>query len=83
MRLMRYSFDIFHTPGKNLCVADALSRAPQQEEVPNFESEKEVEAFINQVTKSIPISSQRLSQLKYEQENDPVYKMLTIYTFQG
>ena len=28
MRLMRFLFTIFHTAGKNLHVADALSRAP-------------------------------------------------------
>lgn len=28
MRLMRFTFAIYHTPGKNLTIADTLSRAP-------------------------------------------------------
>ena len=31
MRLMKYSFNIVHVPGKNLNCADALSRAPKSE----------------------------------------------------
>jgi hypothetical protein len=30
MRLMRYEYDIYHIPGKNLYTADALSRSPQR-----------------------------------------------------
>nr|XP_042908526.1 uncharacterized protein K02A2.6-like [Parasteatoda tepidariorum] len=83
MRLMRYSFDVFHTPGKNLCVADALSRAPHQQETPNLELEEEVEAFINQVLESVPMSSERLSQIKLEQETDSTCNMLINYASQG
>ena len=33
MRLMRYSYDIFHTPGSKMFIADLLSRPPTGEEV--------------------------------------------------
>ena len=31
LRLMRYQFSIYHVPGKDLTIADALSRAPSSE----------------------------------------------------
>ena len=32
MRMMKYTYTIFHIPGKNLVIADALSRAPAQQQ---------------------------------------------------
>ena len=83
MRLMRYSFDVFHTPGKDLLAADALSRTPQQEEEPNFDLEDEIELFVNQITDTVPIASQRLSQLKAEQDQDTTCIMLAKYALEG
>ena len=61
MRLMRFSYDIVYTAGKNLMTADTLSRAPgsapaDQEHL----MEDETNAFVCAVIDSIPASDARL-----------------------
>ena len=55
MRLMRFTFTISHTPGKDLTIADMLSRAP------TFCASKadkqfcqETEIFVNAITSNLP-----------------------------
>ena len=44
MRMMKYTYSIFHVPGKNLVIADALSRAPsQQQTVEDMELNRKVD----------------------------------------
>ena len=48
LRLMRFNFTVSHVPGKDLIVADALSRAPNDATDSNEEEfSQEVEAFVN------------------------------------
>ena len=59
MRLMRYSFDICHVPGKELCTADALSRAP----LPDSKVEDitvQAEVFVKAVLITLPASDRRI-----------------------
>ncbi|UYV68520.1 K02A2.6-like [Cordylochernes scorpioides] len=55
LRIMRYSYKIVHTPGKNLIVADALSRSPRTK-VGTQELEEELCAYVQQVVSFMPIS---------------------------
>ena len=48
MKLMRFSYNIVHVPGKELHTADTLSRAPVTETTEGTLNE-EVEAFVNVV----------------------------------
>ena len=57
MRLLRFSYDVEYTPGKNIVIADTLSRAPGN--VPaqqDLEMEKETNQFINSLVESLPVS---------------------------
>ncbi|UYV71940.1 K02A2.6-like [Cordylochernes scorpioides] len=63
LRIMRYSYKIVHTPGKNLIVADALSRSPRMK-VGTQELEEELCAYVQQVVSFMPISDVRVEEIK-------------------
>ena len=71
MRLMRFTFTISHTPGKDLTIADMLSRAP------TFCASKadkqfcqETEMFVNAITTNLPATTQYLSEIARKQDED-------------
>ncbi|UYV73012.1 K02A2.6-like [Cordylochernes scorpioides] len=66
LRIMRYSYKIVHTPGKNLIVADALSRSPRMK-VGTQELEEELCAYVQQVVSFMPISDVRVKEIKKNQ----------------
>ena len=79
MRLMRYSFDISHVPGKELCTADALSRAP----LPSGETEditNQAEAFVKAVLVTLPASDRRIEEIRSELQRDEVLKTVMHHT---
>jgi len=65
MRIMKFNYTISHVPGKQLIIADTLSRAPT--DLPSSSDvrfEAEAQAFVNMVLQSIPATEQRLAQIK-------------------
>lgn len=55
LRLMRYDYDIFHTPGKDMFLADALSRPNSYNdncEEKDKEESKMVELYVNSIVSS-------------------------------
>ena len=82
LRLMRYSYTISHVPGKQLTVADALSRAPIcSSSDDNFSSE--VEAYINLVVQSVPATATKLQAIRDAQAADEVCQKLFDYCRHG
>uniref|UniRef100_A0A3B3HLM4 Gypsy retrotransposon integrase-like protein 1 n=1 Tax=Oryzias latipes TaxID=8090 RepID=A0A3B3HLM4_ORYLA len=74
LRLMKFTFDIVHVPGKCLITADTLSRAPVNhtftpEELNN---EAEVKVFVDSVVQCIPATEPRLREIQQKQHSDPV-----------
>ncbi|UYV63574.1 K02A2.6-like [Cordylochernes scorpioides] len=69
LRIMRYSYKIVHTPGKNLIMADALSRSPRMK-VGTQELEEELCAYVQQVVSFMPISDVRVKEIKESQDKD-------------
>lgn len=75
MRLMRYTYDVVYVPGRELTVADALSRSP----LPQTEStdlEAEIQGYLRLVASSVPVTSPSLQLIAQEQEQDPVCQAL-------
>lgn len=84
LRMMRFDFTIAHVPGKDLVMADALSRAPSRE--PNREEQifqQETRAFIDTIVQSLPATEERLAEIKACQEKDPVCKQIVEYCQTG
>ena len=81
---MWFDFTIAHVPGKDLTIADALSRAPSRE--PNKEDQlfqQETRAFIDIIIQSLPATEQRLAEIKQCQEDDLVCKQIAEYCQTG
>ena len=73
MRMMKYTFKIFHVLGKNLVIADALSRAPAQQQTSDVDEwNTEVDAYVQAIFNSLPVTDKRLQQIQGSQEKDPL-----------
>ena len=81
---MRYQFSISHVPGKDLIIADALSRAPVTDSRPeDLELEQETTAFVQLVVQSLPATEKRLQEIKAHQQEDEVCKQLMSFVING
>ena len=81
MRMMRFSFSISHVPGKDLSIADALSRAPASSpELDDHLLEEEAEAYVQATMAMLPATEKRLEEIKLEQGKDNICKELVSYT---
>ncbi|GLV32143.1 hypothetical protein CBL_11899 [Carabus blaptoides fortunei] len=78
MRMMRYDYEITYVPGKDLTVADALSRQPLPE-CSTKELEEEMTAHIQCVIKGLPATDIRLQQIRESQAQDETCANLTKY----
>ena len=56
MRLMRFNCKVVHKPGKQLTVADTLSRSPMTHTAADERSVEEVEKFVEMVQETLPAS---------------------------
>ena len=78
MRLQRYDFTLKYNPGKEMVVADTLSRAHLSTD--GDESEKELQDelthYVHSVVDHLPVSDDKLEQIRKEVENDPTMKEL-------
>ena len=80
LRLMRFHYTVSYVPGKALTVADALSRAPNDDtDSSDDEFHHEVKAFVNLVLKELPASESRLKEIKEKQLQDETCQMLMKY----
>ena len=77
LRMLRFNFSISHVPGKQLTIADMLSRAPTEASDHNdHELEQESQVFVNSVIASLPASEQQLQRIKQFQQNNRVCKQM-------
>ncbi len=84
MRMMRFQFSIAHVPGKDLAIADALSRTPASE--PSTADEllqQEASAFVNQVVQHLPATEQRIDEIKQLQRDDEACQHISRYCQSG
>ena len=85
MRLMRFHLkEIKHVPGKQMYIADALSRlqTQSQETQPTIQDD-EMTAHVASVITSLPASDTQLQQIREAQEEDPVCKEIKEYCYEG
>lgn len=83
MRLMRYNYEVTYTPGKELVVADALSRNPLRSSRGALDLENELHLYGVFAIKHLPIRDQYLRKIIDEQIKDKICKTLREYSVQG
>ena len=84
MRLLRFTYTISHILGKELTVADALSRAPTS--VPttaDIQFNKEVDVYVNLVLESFPATEKQLKRIQEAQTGDAVCSQVRKYCEEG
>lgn len=80
LRLMRYNYKVIFVPGKQLVLADCLSRSP----VDKFENKKddlqsEINYYVQLTIASLPATNSLLDRIREEQCMDVVCKKLIEY----
>ncbi|GBN07179.1 Uncharacterized protein K02A2.6, partial [Araneus ventricosus] len=80
---MKFSYTIKHIPGKELFVADVLSRNLQKVPYKREELEAEIDEFIQMITSSLSTSSGRLDELRVAQLKDETCQKLIDYVLKG
>ena len=77
LRLMRFSYSIYHVPGKDICTADTLSRAPVLTEDHTAAAfHKEVNTYVNLVIDHLLTTTKRLQEIKCLQDQDETCQKL-------
>uniref|UniRef100_A0A1X7VY36 Integrase zinc-binding domain-containing protein n=1 Tax=Amphimedon queenslandica TaxID=400682 RepID=A0A1X7VY36_AMPQE len=80
---MRFDYTIAHVPGKQLIIADTLSRAPSREPVESdLLLQHETRAFIEMIVNGLPATEKRLEEIKCSQEQDEICREIKQYCLQ-
>jgi len=81
---MRFDFSISHVAGKDLNIADTLSRAPVENMSPSdTDFENETKAFADVVMSNLPTSQNRIELIKIESAKDEICRNLISYCRDG
>ncbi|KAL6483174.1 hypothetical protein MHYP_G00080460 [Metynnis hypsauchen] len=85
LRLLRFTYNIVHVPGKALITADTLSRAPIRRQLTAEETqmEGEVQIFVNTVRDNLPASQSKLQQIAEHQRQDVICSQLILQCKRG
>lgn len=76
MRLMRFNLTAVHVPGKQLVVADALSRSPLSHDTES-ETDQQVKAYVEAVVTNKPVSLDKLGEIREATANDAELQSVT------
>ena len=83
MRMMRFKVKAEHVPGKELVVADTLSRNPLAVPSQTSDTEDDVKAYVDAAETVRPASHEKLEQIKYSTSSDPQLRRVLDYTVNG
>ncbi|UYV69370.1 K02A2.6-like, partial [Cordylochernes scorpioides] len=84
MRMLQFLFHIFHTPGKDLITADALSRQPLPGHLPEDEElQEEVEHFVRSIVLHQSTTDDRLAKIALNQKLEPTLQNVAFYSKNG
>ena len=83
VRMMRYNPEVIYVPGKQLVVADTLSRKPLSSECDDTELIDEIKAHIDAVSSSWSMSDAKLEQIRIATQNDRELSTVAGYVATG
>ena len=80
MQLMRFTFTVLHTPGKDHTIADMLSCAPSATSSDaDTHFNQDTAMFVATVMSCLPATEKWLTEITQKQEEDEVCKQLKQY----
>jgi transposase InsO family protein len=83
MRMARFNAVVRHVPGKDLVIADCLSRSPLPYNPSDVEAAEEVDAHVDMLRASWPISDRRLQSLRQATDADADLQRVIKYCEEG
>ena len=83
IRLMRFNFTVRHVPGKELVIADALSRNPAPRRADEAELSEQVTSHVDAVVSNLPITTARMDALRAATVHDPDLQQVIGYILSG
>ena len=82
--MLRVDFNIVYVPGKNLVIADALSRAPlMAQDQHNKHLKEDVQANVDVNFQDLPATELRLEEIQRAQKNDLLCQEMVQYCQEG
>ncbi|XP_063072782.1 uncharacterized protein K02A2.6-like [Engraulis encrasicolus] len=82
MRLMRFNVKAVHVPGKQLIIADTLSRNPLKVSEAS-DTDEDVKAYVQAVMATRPVSDERLEKIRAATLQDEDLQRVTHYILRG
>ena len=85
MRMMRFTYSVWHVPGKAFYTADTLSRAPLVRPLNQEEKKLEtnVRAYVDSIVRHLPATEDRLEDFRSQQQQDEITRQLITYCSEG
>ena len=83
LRMMRFNAEVHHVPGKQLVIADALSRGPVPYKAAENQEADEIEFHVSTVQSHWPVSMTRQAQLKTATVQDTTLQQISQYILHG
>ena len=83
MRLLRFNLTATYAPGKDLVVADTLSRCPLQVDEVHDELEGDVEEYVDGVASRWPATDKKLEEIRRETARDVNLRYTMDYVIEG
>ena len=78
--MMRYDYTISHVPGKELIVADTLSRAPiDSYEESDQELIQEADTHVQAIITSLPVAKTWKEDIQQQQQQDEICQSVALY----
>lgn len=76
IRLQKYDVHMIYTRGKYMFTADTLSRAVDKEERADCENSADIQAYVDMIVTSLPVTADRTEQIRRETNADETMKEL-------
>ena len=85
MRLMKYSYNIVHIPGKELYTADTLSRAPLDKPLSEADQQlnKDLSLYVLSILDNLPATEKQLENIRLHQDEDEICRKLKQFCAEG
>ncbi len=81
LKLIKYDYEVQYVPGNQMYLADTLSRAFKIDK--QIKDDPEMNNIVHSITKYLPMSKSRLTQFKFETDQDEELQNVTKYVKEG